>query len=813
MSSPRQRRPFNPWAHLLPPAKEWAERTRPDRPLAEALADPVWRIANIYTIFDKKRKRFVPFVPKPEQQIVIWDLYVRGIKNLIIPKARQIGFSTLLALIALDMVMWNTGAKCALVDKTKEDAMKKMADIVRVAWDKLPNSLRAVFAEPVLNATEFAVSIMTASATPGQPDSLDGWSRFRVEKSGRGDALTFLWISEWGTIQFEEPKRSEEIRTGGMPAAEGGIRVIETTWKGADGGDVWPYVQMALEKDDSKKNPALDWYIRFFPWWIERTYTEAMPQGCDEAAAWKTIRPAILKYLREKEAEISDRYGQPFAFTIGQALWYDRTEKTCGILIKREYPTMLEECWEAPVEGAVYADLVAQAGAEGRVQRALYVPGAPVYTLWDLGSPENFVVWYFQIIAGQIRFIDIDMKLWLTTQERVDRMKGKGYTFARHYLPHDAGSMKTSVLTFRGELIAAGLEGTVVVPVTRDTNLGINRTRILFHLFAFDSDKCAQGLKSLRAYHYHEKTFEAVHDWSSHAADALRVLAEADSIGILPIAVNRLASPTEHLRWFDPDGLEVLRNQVVSAEPRTQHGTLDHGVWSRTPTDESWLRVWQNPHFNGSYLVTLKASTHEREPDALQVWKNTPGTDRLEQVAALEDLAVDLQVLARWASDVSAYYGGAIVVPAIDGQSGMLEALEAAGASSIYTRDQPREHRRVGQGKRLRKRGYELTPEAQEHALARLRDAVREQRVLVQCPLLLAQLEQWVQLTPEHPPGPAPGNGGSLVLAAAMAHHCANAATLMVAPQREIPLRHYANSLTPAEGGQFTPAFEGDCAD
>ena len=45
--------------------------------------------------------------------------------------------------IAFDFTLFNSGAKCALVDKTALDGEKKFNDIVRVAWDRLPAGMRA----------------------------------------------------------------------------------------------------------------------------------------------------------------------------------------------------------------------------------------------------------------------------------------------------------------------------------------------------------------------------------------------------------------------------------------------------------------------------------------------------------------------------------------------------------------------------------------------------------------------------------------------------------------------------------------------
>ena len=44
----------------------------------------------------------------------------------------------------------------------------------------------------------------------------------------RGGANSFLWISEWGFVQCEDLRRSEEILTGAIPSAKDGIIIVET---------------------------------------------------------------------------------------------------------------------------------------------------------------------------------------------------------------------------------------------------------------------------------------------------------------------------------------------------------------------------------------------------------------------------------------------------------------------------------------------------------------------------------------------------------------------------------------------------------
>lgn len=38
--------------------------------------------------------------------------------------------------------------------------------------------------------------------------------------------------------------------------------------------------------------------------------------------------------------------------------WYQRARDQYGIFIKREFPTLLDECFQTPIEGAIYAEII-----------------------------------------------------------------------------------------------------------------------------------------------------------------------------------------------------------------------------------------------------------------------------------------------------------------------------------------------------------------------------------------------------------------------------------------------------------------------
>jgi hypothetical protein len=77
------------------------------------------------------------------------------------------------------------------------------------------------------------------------------------------------------------------------------------------------------------------------------------------------------------------------------------------------------------------------------------------------------------------------------------------------------------------------------VPRTSDIWIGINRLRQMMPRLSFRVPQCEKGLEALQNYHTVRSTSsglardEPCHDWSSHACDALRLIAEAEASGML----------------------------------------------------------------------------------------------------------------------------------------------------------------------------------------------------------------------------------------------------------------------------------------
>lgn len=481
--------------------------------MAANLRDPTWRIGNLYAIRDRAGK-IIPFRPTPEQAEVLHVVFVERRPRILILKARQLGMSTLIAIIILDALLWRGGIQASIIDQTAEDAKEKLREKVRLGFENLSPTLKERF--------DLSIDRDTALGIRCGDDDTD--SVLFAGKRARGGTNQILHVSEWGAIAQVDVRRSEEILTGALPSAEAGLTIVETTWKGGRGGHLWPFVERSLAIPLGDQEPG-DFRLLFFPWWKDPRYSSE--------GDVKRIEPEVAKYLDEREAELG------ITFTPGQRVWYAATRRKLREWMLREYPTTLDECWQAPVEGAIYAADLDKLRVAGRITPNVHERGALVHTCWDLGAPENMAVWYFQMVGREVYLVDHDEGLDLTTAERVARMLAKGYSYGWHLLPHDAGAKQKGGRTFEAELRGAGLVNTRVVPRCVDIWRGINRVRDVIPRMWIDRDRCKRGLECLMAYRRKADTAGGwltdvpVHDWASHSADALRTFGEAELAGLL----------------------------------------------------------------------------------------------------------------------------------------------------------------------------------------------------------------------------------------------------------------------------------------
>lgn len=193
-----------------------------------------------------------------------------------------------------------------------------------------------------------------------------------------------------------------------------------------------------------------------------------------------------------------------------------------------------------------------------------------MHTSWDLGSPLNMVVWYWQVIGRMIRVVDVDKGIDETLTERVARMRAKGYNLGNHHLPHDAEAQNATGSSIAEELARIGLTNLRIIPRTPDAWIGINDLKELLPNLEFRLPACERGLEALSAYQRHPQANavtglmreEPVYNWASNAADALRMMAEAVRGGFIKFAWGPGIEPANEKRderWRRPRAKLVLK--------------------------------------------------------------------------------------------------------------------------------------------------------------------------------------------------------------------------------------------------------------
>ena len=495
---------------------------------AQKMRYPRYRLeeAEIYYIVAKLKdaegrpiNKFMPFRPFPHQQKLNERIFNNGSRRILVPKARRMGFSTDINIAQLDFSLNNPDFHSRIVDMSEDDAKDKLVNRVTRAWDQLDSLIDTG---------------LTLNIRSGKELSWSNGSRFTASISGRGgDAAHFLHVSELGPIDYKDPKRSNEVINGAFPAADGGIIVVESTAKGPQ-GNFKRLCDMAMAIPPEERTID-DWEVLFFAWWMDPRHIQA--------GSMSRIKDETHEYLDFVEREENITLSMP------QRLWYQVMSDTVSEM-KYEYPSMLIECWEAPIEGAIYANDINKARAQGRVGSFPYLPRNPLFTIWDLGAPQNTRCIVFQMLQGEIRIVDaIHGGTEASTQiegpykpfEWVDELDKRGFLRAKHILPHDGDVTQYTGTTFKQELMSAGLKDVTYMQrqAAKDPWARINPTWGNFERFTFNEK--AVGVKILMNHLscYHTKTesdgmtVKAVphHDWASHFSEAFSAIIEAEERG------------------------------------------------------------------------------------------------------------------------------------------------------------------------------------------------------------------------------------------------------------------------------------------
>ena len=205
------------------------------------------------------------------------------------------------------------------------------------------------------------------------------------------------------------------------------------------------------------------------------------------------------------------------------------------------YPDRYDHIWEGDYirafEGAYFAALLSEARAQGRIGKVAADPLLPLRAFIDIGgsgaSADAFTIWIVQWVGSEIRVLDYYEAVGQVLAFHVNWLRARGYAEAMLYLPHD-GVNENNITGKRYEdhLRDAGFH---VEPPVKNQGKGAAMMRVealrrLGPKIWWNEATTEPGRDAIGF--YHEKKDDArnvglgpEHDWSSHAADALGLMA------------------------------------------------------------------------------------------------------------------------------------------------------------------------------------------------------------------------------------------------------------------------------------------------
>ena len=202
------------------------------------------------------------------------------------------------------------------------------------------------------------------------------------------------------------------------------------------------------------------------------------------------------------------------------------------VMAPEQYAQEFECSFESALVGSYYGSYLETAKAEDRMTRVPWEPTVPVHTAWDLGISDATAIWFVQPVGRMLHVIDYLEASDVGLEWYAKVLREKPYTYGRHYFPHDieARDFSSDGRTRLAMAEQLGLKPAVVVP-RGDVADGIQAVRTLFPRFVFDQEHTYEGVECLKAYRREwSETRKAwlehpLHDFASHAADALRTFA------------------------------------------------------------------------------------------------------------------------------------------------------------------------------------------------------------------------------------------------------------------------------------------------
>ena len=478
-----------------------------------------WRLSNnVYACIPKQlgeeqrvgyQGEGVFFVPNRAQSEFLAHLHTRNH----VPKARQLGMSTVNDLLGLDGCLFNANYHMGIIAETEDLAKIFLRDKIRFAYDRLHPAIRSEVRILSDNKTEVRFS---------------NGSAVHVGVTMRGRTLDFLHVSERGKICAKNPEHAEEIKTGSFEAVKpDGIIIDESTAMGRSGDFYEDCMDARRREETGLPLTHQDWRLHFLPWWYDESYQLDIDIESER----------LTTYFKELEQRDSIKLNRR------QKNWYVQREGRLRRNMKQEYPSTFDEAFEKTIEGAIFGQemLRARHGDEhqpARIDVFPFIRGLPVNTFWDIGRRDPTSIWFHQSQNGWDTFVRYYEHRFETVLHYVQFLRTleaeQGYLWGIHYLPHDAAHLRPeSVAGSFSDLMESHGFRTEVLTVVPDKLYVIELARQAFDHSRFNAAACEDGIKALDEYQWKYSRTEASFtnrprpNKACHAADAFQTFALA----------------------------------------------------------------------------------------------------------------------------------------------------------------------------------------------------------------------------------------------------------------------------------------------
>lgn len=227
--------------------------------------------------------------------------------------------------------------------------------------------------------------------------------------------------------------------------------------------------------------------------------------------------------LKKKAERQLDRWGiHIIPVTETDALAPDEVQDMTEDMTAAEYAREMLCDFNAPIEGAYYAEIMNQLKLQGRMTSVPWQPDLPVWTWWDLGIDDEMFIWLLQRVGASLHIIGVIHNTGQPLEYYATQLKSRqNYVYGGHVLPHDIKAREMGTGKTRFETLSNFLENLIVAPGLSVED-GINAARSVLRMCWFNTPDCDAGVSALSNY-AKGPTGRPIHGWASHAADAFRV--------------------------------------------------------------------------------------------------------------------------------------------------------------------------------------------------------------------------------------------------------------------------------------------------